>query len=117
MKFLRAQVPQAATPSKLNLSDVVRPRAWWVSLVGSPEDGSAWTNKPTELDLATIRATTGREIEVTELGDVAAERERCAMKLQVTRSDVLLAAGELSAQEWRTCAAVLRWMQTRIRAT
>ena len=47
---------------------------------------------------------------------VAAERERCAMKLQVTRADVSLAAGELSAQEWRTCAAVLRWMQTRIRA-
>lgn len=43
------------------------------------------------------------------------ERERSAMKLQVTRSDVSLAAGELSAQEWRTCAAVLRWMQARIR--
>lgn len=46
---------------------------------------------------------------------VAAERERCAMKLQVTRSDVQLAAGELRAEEWRTCAAVLQWMQRRIR--
>ena len=46
---------------------------------------------------------------------VAAERERCAMELQVTRADVQLAAGELSADEWRMCAAVLRWMQVRIR--
>ena len=47
---------------------------------------------------------------------VVAEREKCAMTLQVTRADVSLAAGDLSAQEWRTCQAVLRWMQTRIRA-
>ena len=46
---------------------------------------------------------------------VAAERERCAMQLQVTRADVSLAAGELSTEEWRMCAAVLRWMQGRIR--
>lgn len=46
---------------------------------------------------------------------VAEERERCAMLLSnVTRADVSLVAGELSAQEWRTCAAVLRWMQSRI---
>ena len=45
---------------------------------------------------------------------VAAERERCAMKLQVTRAEVQLAAGELSTEEWRMCAAVLRWMQGRI---
>ena len=51
----------------------------------------------------------------TEHDAVAAERERSAMKLQVTRSDVQLAAGELSAEEWRMCAAVLRWMQGRIR--
>lgn len=49
-------------------------------------------------------------------GAILQERERCAMKLQVTRADVSLAAGELSAQEWRTCASVLRWMQGRIRA-
>jgi hypothetical protein len=47
---------------------------------------------------------------------LAAERERCAKLLDVTRADVSLAAGELSAQEWRTCEAVLRWMQARIRA-
>ena len=47
--------------------------------------------------------------------EVAAERERGAMKLNATRADVSLAVGEMSAQEWRTCAAVLRWMQGRIR--
>lgn len=47
---------------------------------------------------------------------LAAERERCAMKLRVTRADVSVAAGDLSAQEWRTCSAVLRWMQARILA-
>ena len=46
---------------------------------------------------------------------VAAERERCAAKLNVTRAEVLLAAGEMSAQEWRTVSAVLQWMQRRIR--
>ena len=46
---------------------------------------------------------------------VSEECERCEMKLQVTRADVSLVAGEMSAQEWRTCAAVLRWMQARIR--
>ena len=45
---------------------------------------------------------------------LAAERERCAMKLQVTRSDVQLAAGEISNEEWHMCAAILRWMQSRI---
>jgi hypothetical protein len=56
----------------------VGPRAWWVARLGRPEDGCAWTNKPTPLDLATIRAVAGSEVDVTELGDVAAERERCA---------------------------------------
>ena len=43
------------------------------------------------------------------------ERERCAEKLRVTRADVSLVAGELTAGEWRTCSAVLAWMQRRIR--
>ena len=47
---------------------------------------------------------------------MAAERDRCARRLDVSRADVLLAAGELTAGEWRTVAAVLRWMQSRIRA-
>lgn len=58
---------------------------------------------------------TGAQMRRYALAAVAAERERCAMKLQVTRADVQLAAGELNTEEWRMCAAVLRWMQGRIR--
>lgn len=46
---------------------------------------------------------------------VSVERERCASILKVSRAEVSLAAGELSAQEWRTCGAVLQWMRARIR--
>ncbi len=45
---------------------------------------------------------------------VAAEREACASALNISRSEALLACGEMTAQEWRTVSAVLRWMQTRI---
>lgn len=45
----------------------------------------------------------------------AATRECCAKLLDVTRAELQLAAGELTAQEWRTCKAVLRLMQARIR--
>jgi hypothetical protein len=73
-----------------------------------------WHGQHTDSLLAVIAA---QDAELTQLrAELAAERERCAMKLQVTRADVSLAAGELTAQEWRTCAAVLRWMQARIRA-
>lgn len=48
---------------------------------------------------------------------LSSERERCAGLLNVTRADVSLAAGEMTAQEWRTVAAVLRWMQSRIRSS
>lgn len=38
-----------------------------------------------------------------------------ASKLNLTRSEVSLMAGELSASEWRTIAAVLKGLQTKIR--
>lgn len=46
---------------------------------------------------------------------IVAERDRCVNQLYVSRADASLAAGELTAQEWRTISAVLTWMQTRIR--
>lgn len=46
---------------------------------------------------------------------IAVEREACASKLNLTRSEVSLMAGELSASEWRTIAAVLKGLQARIR--
>ncbi len=55
-------------------------------------------------------------VEFAQARSASAERERCAMALDVTRAEVSLAAGEMTAQEWRTCQAVLRWMQHRIRA-
>jgi len=46
---------------------------------------------------------------------VAAERERCAALLAVTRADVSLAVGEMTAGEWRTCSAVLQVLRNRMR--
>jgi hypothetical protein len=66
------ETPQPLIAVGAQVDRGVRPRAWWVAKAGSPEDGCAWTNQPTELDLATMRATTGCDVEVTELGDVAA---------------------------------------------
>jgi len=85
---------------------------------------SAMSSKPEKKVTGTPLAAAKKNApyRAAQLGDIAevmaavsTERERCAMKLQVSRADVSLAAGELSAQEWRTCAAVLRWMQCRIR--
>lgn len=45
---------------------------------------------------------------------ITKERERFAEKLQVTRAEASLAIGELTAQEWRTCCALLKWMRTRL---
>lgn len=45
------------------------------------------------------------------------EREACANELKLTRSEALLMAGEMTAQEWRTVAAVLRALQARMRPT
>ena len=45
----------------------------------------------------------------------ANERERCANILNLSRSDALLMAGEMTAQEWRTVAAVLKALQSRMR--
>lgn len=84
---------------------LVRPRAWWVAKAGSPEDGCAWTNQPTELDLATMRATTGCEVEVTELGNVAAERER--IKAAVTRCTLFAENCEGDAPEVDTARKAL----------
>lgn len=41
---------------------------------------------------------------------------RCVEVLQVTRSDVSLAADELTEQEWLTCKGLLRLLQYRIGA-
>ena len=46
----------------------------------------------------------------------AIEREACANTLNLTRSDALLMAGEMTAQEWRTVAAVLKALQSRMRS-
>jgi len=43
------------------------------------------------------------------------EREACANMLNLTRSEALLMAGEMSAQEWRTVSAVLVVLQKRMR--
>lgn len=44
------------------------------------------------------------------------EREACANVLNLSRSEALLMAGEMTAQEWRTVAAVLRALQARMRS-
>jgi hypothetical protein len=50
-------------------------------------------------------------------GAVAAERKRCAALLAVTRGDLSLAVGEMTAGEWRTCSAVLQVLRNRMRQT
>ena len=42
------------------------------------------------------------------------QRQTCANKLNPSRAEVMLHCGEMTAAEWRTVAAVLRWMQTRV---
>jgi len=42
-------------------------------------------------------------------------REECARMLNLTRSEAQLMAGEMTAQEWRTVAAVLKALQARMR--
>ena len=44
-----------------------------------------------------------------------AEREACANMLNLTRSDVQLMAGEMTAQEWRTMEAVLKALQSQMK--
>lgn len=55
------------------------------------------------------------------LGEIVAftqqvEREACANILNLSRADALLMCGEMTAQEWRTVSAVLRALQSRMRA-
>lgn len=45
-----------------------------------------------------------------------ATRESCANTLDLYRGEAQLMAGEMTASEWRTVAAVLRGLQWRIRA-
>lgn len=85
-------MPQEVMAVSAQVDRGVRPRAWWVAKAGSPEDGCAWTNQPTELDLATMRATTGCEVEVTELGDVAALRAQLVPLLLLAQEVRLLDA-------------------------
>lgn len=44
-----------------------------------------------------------------------AGRAACANMLNLSRSDALLMAGEMTAQEWRTLSAVLVALQQRMR--
>lgn len=43
-----------------------------------------------------------------------AERHRCAKLMHVTSQELLLAAGEMTAQELRTVKAVLKWKEAQI---
>lgn len=47
---------------------------------------------------------------------VAATREECARHLELTRSDIRLLAGEMTAQEMRTVMAVLSAIWKRMRS-
>ena len=47
---------------------------------------------------------------------ILAEREACTNALNLSRSDVQLMAGEMTAQEWRTVSAVLKALQSRMRS-
>lgn len=47
---------------------------------------------------------------------IKAERKACANGLNMTRSEALLMAGEMTAQEWRTVLAVLVSLQSRMRS-
>lgn len=42
------------------------------------------------------------------------ERGKCSAMLNLSRSDIQLMAGELTAQEWRTVGAVLKGLQWRM---
>lgn len=95
---------EQASPAVVGLVEPSTLAAFSEALNGRCGDLDAWLASNDE---AKVRAHV--------LALVEQERERSAMKLQVTRADVSLAAGELNAQEWRTCAAVLRWIQARIR--
>ena len=47
---------------------------------------------------------------------VADEREACAKLCELTTAEILLAAGEMTAQELRTVRAVLAWRARTIRS-
>jgi hypothetical protein len=46
----------------------------------------------------------------------SAATHECADILSINRSEAQLMAGEMTASEWRTVAAVLKWLQSRMRA-
>jgi hypothetical protein len=89
--------------------------------------GNMWVACDSELEAQETAAewrVDGFEAEVVPLydpagvaADVAAERERCAALLAVSRADVSLAVGEMTAGEWRTCSAVLQVLRNRMRQT
>lgn len=59
--------------------------------------------------------TTCAEIAYQAWSDATkAERERCLKVLNPSTQQLLLAAGEMSAQELRTVKAILKWMRHRI---
>ena len=59
----------------------------------------------------------GERFDQLAFGRAVAEAavEEAANTLNLSRGDVLLMAGEMSAQEWRTVAAVLNVLQSRMR--
>lgn len=48
------------------------------------------------------------------IGKLVQERTRCAKLLEISRSEACLLAGEMTAQEWRTVAAVLAALKARM---
>ena len=42
------------------------------------------------------------------------ERARCLNAIDVSRADVLLAAGEMTQQEWLAVKSVIGWLRSRI---
>lgn len=101
----------------------------WIAIeriaAGEPEEkvfaeyGYKWDDK--------LRGAHGRDRSDPDLCDVCywrtraakaadAERAACANMLNLSRSDALLMAGEMTAQEWRTLSAVLVALQQRMRS-
>jgi hypothetical protein len=57
-----------------------------------------------------------KEIEQIMIKAVMDEREACARMLELSTDELLLAAGEMHADELRTVKAVLAWLARGIRS-
>jgi len=70
----------------------------------------------TDFTPALDEVSKGGPITARERALMAAERERCAKQVEsVRQGEILLAAGEMSAQEMRAVKAMLPWLAYRIR--